>query len=152
MTSLKKKKKKASFALTRLPVNFTQPLFLGLLWSALSPPYYFCMFQLFWLLPVWGQIHREHCQALQLQLWRGELIFGWGEQIGGRQSSTAIRAVEEAKCACGRRSTQMTAPGGQQFPSAGASARWSLVCWVWLIWHISDGRWTTHLDMAVPGD
>lgn len=151
MTSIKKKIKK-KIALTRSPVNFTQPLFNRPLWSAPSSLYYFCMFSLFWLLPVWGQIHGEHCQAFQLQQWRGELIFSWREQIGGWQSSTAIRAVEEAKCACGCRSTQMTVPGGQLFPSAGASARWSLVYWVWLIWHISDGRCTTHLNMEVPSD
>lgn len=43
--------------------------------------------------------------------------------MGRLQSSRAIRAVEEAKCARGRRSTQMTAPEGQQFLSAGAPAR-----------------------------
>lgn len=107
----------------------------------------------------WGPIQRTHINSIhstvrlfQLQRWQGELIFGWGEQIGGWQSSTAIRAAEEAKCVCGCRSTQMTVPGGQQFPSAGASARWSLVHWVWLIWHISDVRWTAHLNTVVPGD
>lgn len=46
----------------------------------------------------------------------------------------------------------MTVPRGQRFPSAGASARWSLVCWVWLIWHISDDRWMIPLNMSVPSD
>lgn len=101
--------------------------------------------------PFGGHVLGEHCGAVStFPQWRGELIFSCGEQIGGWQSSTAIRAMEEAKCACGWRSTQMTMPRGQQFPSAGASARWSLACWVWLIWHISDDRWTTPLKMFVP--
>lgn len=98
-----------------------------------------------------GNVLGEHCWAVStFPQWRGELIFSCGEQIGGWQSSEAIRAAEEAKCACGWRSTQMTVPRGQQFPSAGASARWSLACWMWLIWHISDDRWTTPLNMFVP--
>lgn len=104
-------------------------------------------------LPFGGPVPGKHCQAFStFPQWRGELIFSCGEQIGGWQSSTAIRATKEAKCACGWRSTQMTVPRGQQFPSAGASARWSLAHWVWLIWHISNDRWTTPLNTFVPSD
>lgn len=141
------------FSLAQLATSLHLATFLS---PALKfPPLHYMIsayFHNFCLFLVWGRIHRERCQTLQLQQWKGEVIFSWREQIGRRQSSTAITAVEEAKCACGRRSTQMTAPEGQQFPSDRASGRWSLVCWVWLIWHISDGRWTAHLNMAVPGD
>lgn len=96
-------------------------------------------------------VPEAHCQAFStFPWWWAELIFSCGEQIGGWQSSTAIRAAEEAKCACDWRSTQMTVPKGQQFPSAGASARWSLARWVWLIWHISDDRWTSPLTRSSP--
>lgn len=143
------------------PTTFTSPSNETLPPFFFFPAYYFraLPFLLHQCLLFWGPIQRTHINSIhstvslfQLQQWRGELIFGWGEQIGGWQSSTAIRAAEEAKCVCGCRSTQMTVPGGQQFPSAGASARWSLVHWVWLIWHISDVRWTAHLNTVIPGD